>query len=42
MVKFIDYTGRWTNLCSGTLTLEIEGEVVRFSSERDTRLLYFR
>lgn len=40
MVKFIDYTGRWPNLCSGTLTLEIEGEVVRFSSERDTRFWY--
>ena len=40
MVKFIDYTGRWPNLCSGTLTLETEGEVVRFSSERDTRFWY--
>lgn len=30
MVKFIDYTGKWPNLCSGTLTLEIEGEVVVF------------
>lgn len=40
MVKFIDYTGRWPNLCSGTLILEIEGEVVRFSSERDTRFWY--
>lgn len=40
MVKSIDYTGRWPNLCSGTLTLEIEGEVVRFSSERDTRFWY--
>lgn len=40
MVKFIDYTGRWPNLCSGTLTLEVEGEVVRFSSERDTRFWY--
>ena len=40
MVKFIEYTGRCPNLCSGTLTLEIEGEVVRFSSERDTRFWY--
>lgn len=24
-VKFISYTGRYPNLCSGTLTLEIDG-----------------
>ncbi len=40
MVKFIDYTGRWPNLCSGTLTLEIEGEVVRFSYEQGNRFWY--
>ena len=40
MVKFIDYTGRWPNLCSGTLTLEIEGEVVRFSYEQDNKFWY--
>ena len=40
MVKFIDYTGRWPNLCSGTLTLEIEGEVVRFSYEQGNKFWY--
>lgn len=32
MVEFIDYTGEYPNLCSGTLTLEIDGEVVRFGN----------
>lgn len=40
MVEFIDYTGKWPNLCSGTLTLEIEGEVVRFSYEQGNRFWY--
>ena len=25
-VKFVSYTGRWPNLCSGILTLEIDDE----------------
>lgn len=29
-VKFVSYTGRYPNLCSGVLTLLIEGKEVRF------------
>lgn len=29
-VKFISYTGRYPNLCSGILTLEIDGEITTF------------
>ena len=29
-VKFVSYTGRYPNLCSGILTLEIDGEIVNF------------
>lgn len=29
-VKFVSYTGKWPNLCTGTLTLEIDGKLVRF------------
>lgn len=29
-VKFVSYTGRYPNLCSGVLTLEIEGKRVTF------------
>lgn len=29
-VKFVSYTGRWPNLCSGDLTLEIDGGEVTF------------
>lgn len=29
-VKFISYTGKWPNLCSGILTLEIDGRKVQF------------
>lgn len=29
-VKFISYTGRYPNLCSGDLTLEIDGEIATF------------
>lgn len=29
-VKFVSYTGRYPNLCSGILTLEIDGEFATF------------
>ena len=29
-VEFVNYTGRYPNLCSGVLTLKIDGEEVRF------------
>lgn len=29
-VKFINYSGAYPNLCSGILTLEIDGKVVKF------------
>ena len=29
-VKFVSYTGRWPNLCTGVLTLEIDGEKITF------------
>ncbi len=29
-VKFISYTGKYPNLCSGILTLEIDGKTYRF------------
>lgn len=32
-VKFVDYTGRWPNLCSGVLTLEIEGVEYKFGHD---------
>ena len=31
-VKFISYTGGYPNLCSGTLTLEIDGKTVTFGN----------
>ena len=30
MVEFISYDGKYPNLCSGILTLRIDGEVVEF------------
>ena len=32
-VEFIDYTGRYPNLCSGVLTLEIDGKIYKFGYE---------
>ena len=29
-VEFVSYSGKWPNLCSGELTLEIDGEEVTF------------
>lgn len=31
-VQFISYTGRYPNLCSGNLTLEIDGKTVVFEN----------
>lgn len=31
-VKFISYTGKYPNLCSGILTLEIDGRTIRFGN----------
>lgn len=31
-VKFISYDGKYPNLCSGTLTLEIDNEIVQFGN----------
>lgn len=33
-VKFVSYTGSYPCLCSGTLTLEIDGEVMRFGNDK--------
>lgn len=35
-VEFISYTGRYPNLCSGILTLKIDGEIYRFGHEPDS------
>lgn len=32
-VKFVSYTGRYPNLCSGVLTLEIDGVQYKFGHE---------
>ena len=38
-VKFVSYDGKWPNLCSGKLVLEIDGEKISFGhhyfSEKD-------
>jgi hypothetical protein len=33
MIKFISYTGKWPNLCSGVLTVEIDGKEYKFGHE---------
>jgi len=33
MIEFISYTGKWPNLCSGVLTLRIDGKEVSFGHE---------
>lgn len=33
-IKFINYDGEYPNLCSGTLTLEIDGEIVTFGHNK--------
>ena len=39
-VKFISYTGRYPNLCSGILTLEIEGNTVTFGPTYNKKSQY--
>lgn len=34
-VKFISYTGKYPNLCRGTLTLEIDGKQYKFGGNSD-------
>lgn len=34
-VKFVSYTGKYPCLCSGILTLEIDGETVKFGMDLD-------
>ena len=34
-VEFVEYTGEFPNLCKGTLTLEIDGETVKFGYDDD-------
>jgi len=33
MIKFISYTGKYPNLCSGVLTVEIDGKEYKFGHE---------
>lgn len=39
-IKFVSYTGAYPNLCSGVLTLEINGEIVKFGSDYDNNCHY--
>lgn len=32
MIEFVSYSGKYPNLCSGILVLEIDGEIVEFPS----------
>lgn len=32
-IKFISYTGTYPSLCGGVLTLEIDGEIVKFGND---------
>lgn len=36
-VQFISYTGKYPNLCSGVLTLQIDGEICTFGNSYDTK-----
>ena len=33
MIKFISYTGKYPNLCSGVFTVEIDGKEYKFGHE---------
>ena len=46
MVKFISYDGKYPNLCSGVLTLNINGQIVKFGNsyrfkEEDPEIEYY-
>ena len=32
-VEFVDYNGKWPHLCTGTLTLKIDGKFVKFGTQ---------
>ena len=32
MIKFISYTGEYPCLCMGVLTLEIDGDIIKFGN----------
>lgn len=32
-VEFVEYTGKWPNLCGGILTLKIDGKIEKFGYE---------
>lgn len=40
-VKFISYSGKYPNLCSGELMLEIEGEIYTFGNHHSNYPLCF-
>ena len=35
-VEFIEYTGKYPNLCNGVLTVKIDGEIVKFGHNYDS------
>lgn len=39
-VEFVSYTGKWPNLCRGTLTLKINEKEVKFGKDYDTNENY--
>lgn len=41
-IKFISYDGEFPNLCSGVLTLEIDGAIATFGSRRFDGTMYDR
>ena len=40
-VKFVSYTGEYPNLCTGTLTLEIDGDIVTFGDNYKNKPDYY-
>jgi len=39
-VEFVSYTGKYPNLCSGVLTLKIDGETVTFGNSFSNKVDY--